>query len=167
MARRFTDRAAFDGETLTGEFTAPGGTTAVTVMLSDGVKSASVAATRNDDGTWTATATAEALAGFSGATRWIAYANTPDGTEAIANGSIYIRALVSKYRAVVAAVEKALENYGNNPNKSIQVGELSITYKDYADLLNILAYWRSRAEADENGMQPKTGGVRFLKVRFD
>ena len=107
------------------------------------------------------------LAGFSGATRWIAYATTPDGTEAIANGSIYIRALVSKYRAVVAAVEKALENYGNNPNKSIQVGELSITYKDYADLLNILAYWRSRAEADENGMQPKTGGVRFLKVRFD
>lgn len=167
MARRFTDRAAFDGETLTGDFTAPGGTTAVAVMLSDGAKSATVAATQNGDGTWTATATAEALAGFSGATRWIAYATTPDGTEAIANGSIYIRALVSKYRAVVAAVEKALENYGNNPNKSIQVGELSITYKDYGDLLNILAYWRKRAEADENGTPPQTGGVQFLKVRFD
>lgn len=166
MARRLTDRTAFDGETLTGKFTAPVGTTAVSVKLSDGVKNATVAATANGDGTWTATATADTLAGFSGATRWIAYATTPDGTEAIANGEIYLRALVSKYRAVVAAVENALQNYGNNPNKSIQVGELSITYKDYDDLLAILSYWRKRAEADENGTPPQTGGVQFLKVRF-
>ena len=166
MARRLTDRTAFDGETLTGKFTAPVGTTAVSVKLSDGVKNATVAATANGDGTWTATATAETLAGFSGATRWIAYATTPDGTEAIANGEIYLRALVSKYRAVVAAVENALQNYGNNPNKSITVGDLSITYKDYADLLSILAYWRRRAEEDETGQQPKTNGPKFMKVRF-
>ena len=73
MARRFTDRAVFDGETLTGTFTAPDGTTAVTVKLADGAKTADVAATDNGDGTWDATATAETLAGFSGATRWIAY----------------------------------------------------------------------------------------------
>ena len=130
------------------------------------VKNATVAATANGDGTWTATATAETLAGFSGATRWIAYATTPDGTEAIANGEIYLRALVSKYRAVVAAVENALQNYGNNPNKSIQVGELSITYKDYDDLMAILSYWRKRAEADENGTPPQTGGIQIVKVRF-
>ena len=167
MAKRLTDRTAFDGETLTGTFTAPVGTTAVSVKLADGVKTASVEATKNDDGTWTATATVDKLAGFSGATRWIAYATTPDGTEAIANGEIYLRALVSKYRAVVAAVETALQNYGNNPNKSIQVGELSITYKDYDDLLAILSYWRKRADADENGTPPHTGGVQFLKVRFN
>ena len=54
MARRLTDRTAFDGETLTGNFTAPVGTTAVSVKLSDGVKNATVAATANGDGTWTA-----------------------------------------------------------------------------------------------------------------
>lgn len=166
MARRFTDRAVFDGETLTGTWTAPDGATAVTVKLSDGAKATEVAATANGDGTWTATATAETLAGFSGATRWIVYATTAGGTEAIASGAVYVRPLVSKYRAVVAAVENALQNYGNNPNKSITVGDMSITYKDYDDLLSILAYWRRRAEADETGQQPKTKGPKFVKVRF-
>ena len=166
MARRFTDRAVFDGETLTGTWTAPDGATAVVVKLADGAKNAEVAATDNGDGTWMATATAETLAGFSGATRWIVYATTAGGTEAIASGAVYVHQLVSKYRAVVAAVENALQNYGNNPNKSITVGDMSITYKDYADLLSILAYWRRRAEADETGQQPKTNGPKFVKVRF-
>ena len=160
---RLTDRSAFDGETLTGTFTAPEGTTAVAVNLADGAKETTVNATQNADGTWTATA---AISGFSGATRWIAFANTPAGVEAVAHGEIYIRTLVSKYRAVVAAVEAAIQNYGNNPNQSISVGEISISYKNYDDLLSILAYWRSRVAADENGTQP-AGGVQFLKVRFD
>ena len=166
MPKRLTDRAAFDGETLTGTFTAPDGTTAVAVKLADGVKSATVNAVQGADGTWTATATAATLAGFSGATRWIAYATTPGGTEAIDSGEIYIRALVSKYRAVVAAIETALQNWGNNPNQSISVGEISISYKSYDDLLAILAYWRNRVKADEEGKQP-AGGVQFMKVRFD
>lgn len=165
MAKRFTDRAAFDGETLTGTFRAPDGATAVEIKLADGAKSATVAATANGDGTWTATATAETLSGFSGATRWIVYATTPGGVDEIAHGEIYIKPLVSKYRAIVAAVENALQNYANNPNKSITVGELSITYKDRADLLDILAYWRKRAKEDENGTPP-AGGVQFVKVRF-
>ena len=109
---------------------------------------------------------AATLAGFSGATRWIVYATTPDGVEQIAFGAVYIRPLVSRYRAVVAAVETALQNYGNNPNKTITVGELSITYKDYADLLSILAYWRRRADEDETGQPPKANGPKFAKVRF-
>ena len=165
MARRLTDRTAFDGETLTGTFTAPGDATAVTLKLSDGVKAADVAATANGDGSWTATATPETLAGFSGATRWIVYATTPDGSEAIANGAVYIRPLVSKYRAVVAAIENALQNWANNPNRSISVGELQITYKDRADLLDILAYYQRKAAADENGVQP-AGGVQLIKTRF-
>lgn len=165
MARRFTDRTAFDGETLTGTFAAPSGATSVVLKLSDGAKTADVSATRNDDGTWTATATPETLAGFSGETKWIAYATTPDGSEAIANGAIYIRPLVSKYRAVVAAIENALQNWANNPNRSISVGELQITYKDRADLLDILAYYQRKAEADENGVQP-AGSVQLIKTRF-
>lgn len=165
MARRFTDRAVFDGETLTGTWTAPDGATAVTVKLSDGAKSAEVAASANGDGTWTAKADAATLAGFSGATRWIVYATTPDSVEQIAFGAIYIRPLVSKYRAVVAAIENALQNWANNPNRSISVGELQITYKDRADLLDILAYYQRKAEADEDGRTP-TGGVQLIKTRF-
>lgn len=165
MARRFTDRAVFDGETLTGTWTAPDGATAVTVKLADGAKEATVEATANGDRTWTATATAETLAGFSGATRWIVYATTPDGVEQIGFGSVYIRPLVSRYRAVVAAIETALQNWANNPNRTITVGELSITYKDRADLLDILAYYQRKAAADENGTTP-TGGVQLIKTRF-
>jgi len=165
MARKITDRTAFAGESLTGTFTAPDGATAVSLKLADGVNTATVEAVANHDGTWVAAIDAAALSGFSGSTRWIAYATTADGTEAIASGSIYIRALVSKYRAVVAAIESALQTYGSNPNQSISVGEISITYKDYEDLMSLLAYWRRRAEADENGTEP-TGSVRTLKVRF-
>ena len=165
MARRFTDRTVFDGETLTGTWTAQAGATAVVVKLADGAKNAEVAATANGDGTWTAKADAETLAGFSGATRWIVYATTPDGVEQIAFGAVYIRPLVSKYRAVVAAIENALQNWANNPNRSISVGELQITYKDRADLLDILAYYQRKAEADENGVQP-AGSVQLIKTRF-
>lgn len=166
MARRFTDRAVFDGETLTGTWTAPDGATAVVVKLADNcAKAAEVSATANGDGTWTATATAATLAGFSGATRWIVYATTESGTEAIASGAVYVRPLVSKYRAVVAAIETALQNWANNPNRSISVGELQITYKDRADLLDILAYYQRKAAADENGIQP-AGGVQLIKTRF-
>ena len=165
MARRFTDRAVFDGETLTGTWTAPADATAVVVKLADGAKNAEVAATANGDGTWTAKADAATLAGFSGATRWIVYATTPDGVEQIAFGAVYIRPLVSKYRAVVAAIENALQNWANNPNHSISVGELQITYKDRADLLDILAYYQRKAAADENGTTP-TGGVQLIKTRF-
>ncbi len=166
MARPLTARSAFDGETLAGTFKAPAGTTAVVLKLADGAKTATARATANADGTWTATLDPSALAGFHGPARWIAYATTPTGTEAFATGDIYFRSLISPYRAVVAAVEQAIQNYGNNPNKSISVGDLSITYKDYADLLSILAYWKQRVRADEAGMEAKTGGVQFLKVRF-
>ncbi len=89
----------------------------------------------------------------------------PRGTEQIAHGTVYVKPLVSKYRAVVTAIETALQNWANNPNKTISVGELSITYKDRADLLDILAYYQRKATADENGTTP-AGGVQILKVRF-
>lgn len=166
MARKFTDRAAFDGETLTGTFTAPPETTALVVKLADGSKTAEVAATKTADGTWTATATAAVLAGFAGATRWIALASTPDGAEAVAEGEIYIRPIVSKHRAVVAAIENALQNYGTNQNKSISVGEVSITYKDYNDLLAILDFWRQRVAADERGRSQPTAGIKRVRMEF-
>lgn len=165
MPRRFTDRAAFDGETLTGTFAVPSGAASVRVKLADGFKTATVDATPNGDGTWTANAPAAQMAGFTGATRWVVYAEDSDGTYAVETGIIYIRPLVSKYRAVVAAIENALQNWAANPNKQISVGEMSISYKDRDELLDILAYYRSRADADERGRAP-AGGVQIVRTRF-
>lgn len=163
---KITDRTAFDGETLHGVFDAPDGTTAVSVKISDGIHQANKAAIKGADGRWAVTISASEVVGMSGPTRWIAMATTADGEQAINGGEIFIRSLVSKYRAVVAAVEQALQNYGNNPNKSISVGEVSITYKDYNDLLAILGYWQQRVKQDEAGQKPAGGGVQFVKVRF-
>lgn len=165
MARRFTDRAAFDGETLTGTFAAPAGTTAVDVLLSDGRTSATVAATKNADGTWTATAPAEALKGLSGAVNWRALAAAPDGTEVVAAGSIYVRPLVSRYRADLEAVERAIAAWAANPNQSVTCGELGVTYKTLDGLLAARSTLRALVAADEGGA-PQPGGVRVVKVRF-
>lgn len=154
MARNLTDQSAFDGETLAGTFEAPDNATAVIVKLSDGSKLETFTATKGTDGVWTASIT---TSGFCGQTRWNAIATAPDGTTVVANGSIYIKPLVSKFRAYVSACETALQNYGNNPNKTISVGDISITYKDRDDLLAIIAYWRGRAEADENGTAASSG----------
>lgn len=166
MARNFTDRAVFDGETITGTWKAPAETTDVVVKFADDTRQSELAATKNSDGTFTATTATDTLAGFSGLTRWIVYATTSSGTVVLASGRFYIRPIVSRYRAVVAAIETALQNWGNNPNKTISVDSINITYKDRDDLLGVLAYWRGRAEADENGIAPQTGGVKIVKVRF-
>lgn len=166
MSRQFTDRTAFDGESLTGTFGVPDGTTALSVKVADGHAELTVAGAENADGSWTATAAASVLAALHGACRWAAYATTADGVEVVANGEIYIRSVVSRYRAVVEAIEEALKNYGSNPNRSITAGEISITYKDYSDLMGILSYWRKRAADDEAGRTASTGGVQLMKVRF-
>lgn len=166
MARRFTDRAVFDGETLTGTWPAPNGTTAVVVKLADNyAKAAEVAATANGDGTWTATATAEVLAGFSGKTTWRVFATSASGSDVIATGAVYIRPLVSKYRAVVAAIDKTLQNLASNPNRSITVGELQVTYKDRDDLQKQRYDFLKWAVAEEEGREP-AGGVQLIKTRF-
>lgn len=166
MARKFTDRTAYNGETLNGRFTAPESATAVRVELADGTRTATVAATKDADGTWRAAAPAKTLTGFSGATRWVALADTPDGTEVIAEGEIFIRALVSPHRAVVAAIEKAVAEWGQSPNKSISVGEVSINAKTLDELLAALRYWRGRVAADERGAKAPAGGIRFMRTEF-
>ena len=65
-----------------------------------------------------------------------------------------------------AGVGRAPQHDGSDPSRSSQVGELSITDKDYADLLSILSYWRRRVAADEAGTVPPAGGVRIVKTRF-
>lgn len=157
---KFTDRAAFVGETLTETFSLEDATSAKIVMA-DGTNTVTADATA--DGTsWTATANPSTL---SGNVRWQLQVTRASGVTVEASGQIYLKPLVSKHRAVVAAIETALQNWGNNPNKQISVGELSITYKDREELVGLLSYWRSRADADEQGTTA-TSGPLILKGGF-
>lgn len=152
-----TDKAAFAGETLTVTFSASENDAEAVVVLSDGTAQTETAATR-DGGNWAATVPTD---GLSGRARWIVRVTRADGSKSVvASGAIYLKPLVSKYRAVVAAIETALQNWGSNPNKQISVGELSITYKDRDELVGLLSYWRSRADADESGSTATSGPLK-------
>lgn len=155
---KLTDRTAFVGETLEATFdTLPADATAVKVLLAGDTKSESVEATRDGD-RWNFEHTPTDL---DGNVRWFLQVYRQTRMSVAASGTIYIRPTVSKYRAVVAAIENALQNWGNNPNRRIQCGELSIEYKDRDELVGLLSYWRSRAEADENGNTASSGPLKI------
>lgn len=154
---KIKDRAAFVGETLTGVFAASPDATAVNLLMADCTKTATAPATKNGDN-WEVSITPAEL---SGSVRWFLQVHSPRGMGVEAHGEIYLKPLVSKYRAVVAEIENALKNWGNNPNKTISVGEMSITYKDRDELLGLLSYWRNKAEADENGRTATSGPLKI------
>lgn len=159
---KLTDRAAIVGEVLDATFDGlPETATAVRVLLADDTKTESVEATKSGN-SWNFEHTPTEV---SGKVRWFVEVYIGQRMGVAKSGTIYLRPVVSKYRAVVAAIENALTNWANNPNKRIQCGELSIEYKDRDDLLGILAYWRGRAEADENGTAAASG-PRVLRGGF-
>lgn len=154
---KLTDRAAFAGETLAATFAAGATDAAAKIIMADGETTLEAAATRDGD-TWKV---AVSPSNLSGNVRWHFQTTAEDGGVSVAaSGAIYLKPLVSKYRAVVAAIEVALQNWGNNPNKQISVGEVSITYKDREELVGLLSYWRSRATADENGTTATSGPLK-------
>ena len=154
---KITDRAAFAGETLTATFAARTADETAKIIMADGETTLEADATRDGD-TWKVTVATSSL---SGNVRWRFQTTDDTGGVVVAEyGSIYLKPLVSKYRAVVAAIETALQNWGNNPNKQISVGEVSITYKDREELVGLLSYWRSRATADENGTTATSGPLK-------
>ena len=155
---KLTDRAAIVGEVLDATFDGlPETATAVRVLLADDTKTESVEATRDGD-RWNFEHTPTDL---SGNVRWFLQVYKQERMSVAASGTIYLRPTVSKYRAVVAAIENALQNWGSNPNKRIQCGELTIEYKDRDELVGLLSYWRSRAEADENGNTASSGPLKI------
>ena len=159
---KLTDRTAFVGEVLEATFeTLPTDATAVKVLLADDTKTESVEATKDGD-RWNFAHTPTEL---SGNVRWFLQVYKQERMSVAASGTIYLRPTVSKYRAIVAAIENALQNWGNNPNRRIQCGELTVEYKDREELVGLLSYWRGRAEDDENGNAPSSG-PRIVKVRF-
>lgn len=102
-----------------------------------------------------------------GETNYTIFATDEEGnSEAIGHGSFVVRSAGrSKHREVIAAIDEAIKTYGTNPNKSINVGEIAITYKDMSELLSIRAHYLQLAEADESG-KVLTGGLGIVRVRF-
>ena len=66
---------------------------------------------------------------------------------------------------MIAAIDEAVRTWGTNPNHSISVGEISITYKTLDELLAVRAQYVQRAEEEENG-RSLTGGLRVVEVCF-
>ena len=161
---RLKDKIAFEGESLSEDFRAPAGTTALVVNLADDTSARSIKATSVVD-IWHFAASPSDLKGLSGKVRWNAMVHVGSEDMVIDYGSIYIRPLVSKYREVLAAIDEALKSWDSSPNHTVSVGEITITAKTRSDLVSARAYWQGRADADESGSGVGGGPLR-LKVCF-
>ena len=162
---KLTDQKAFEGETLTATFeNVAADVISILVILKSSEGSVSKVAVLDDD-KWSVSIGDDDLGDISGQCRWVAMANSPNGSAVIANGSIYIRPLVSKWRDYVTAIDSAIQTWSANPNHTITVGEISITAKTLDDLLALRADYLAKANADENGRTVSTG-PRVMKVRF-
>lgn len=167
MARKLTDKFAFEGESITATFSAPSAATSVVLNYATEKKTGTKAAVRVE-GTdnWVASLGVSDLKGITGDMCWRAIASSADGADVVANGRIYIRPLVSEYRKVIAAIDEALKSWDTNPNHTVSVGEITITAKTRQDLVTARAFWEGKANADEAGTVARTSGPRRVLTCF-
>jgi len=118
----------------------------------------------NADGVWTGSIPTTALVGR---VNYTVFATNAEGdSEAVAHGSFVVRcAGRSPLRDVVDKIDEAVRTWGTNPNRSISVGEISISYKSLDELLAVRAQYVARAEEQESGAA-LTGGLRVVEVCF-
>ena len=79
-------------------------------------------------------------------------------------GKFYVKALVSKYRAVVGAIDAALQGVAANGKYSITVGEISMQDKTFDEMVKARNYYERLANADEEGTAPTHGPTRISEV---
>ena len=84
---------------------------------------------------------------LAGRSRWAIFA---DGT-AVDDGELVVRPLVSKYAAVVAAIDEAMRGNAVNGKYSVSVGEISISDKSFDEMAKFRAYYQGLADAEEAG----------------
>jgi len=84
------------------------------------------------------------------------------------SGTMTVAKLTSDYRAALAAVDAAIAAYGSNPNKSITVGEISISYRSLDDLLALRSHYAGLVAADEaaDGETPVSGKFTTVLSSF-
>jgi len=69
----------------------------------------------------------------------------------------------SSYSTALAAVEAAIASYATNPNKRVNVGDISIEYRDLDDLISLKSYYQSEVNRELTG----TGSGPFrISPRF-
>jgi hypothetical protein len=97
------------------------------------------------DGRWTATVDTKTL---SGAFRFAIFADDA----LVEEGSFSVRVLVSKYRAIVAAIDAAIQKAAANGLSSVSVGEINVTNRPFDEMQKIRASYLNMAVAEESGV---------------
>lgn len=97
------------------------------------------------DGRWTATVDTKTL---SGAFRFAIFADAA----LVEEGSFSVRVLVSKYRAIVAAIDAAIQKAATNGLSSVSVGEINVTNRPFDEMQKIRASYLNMAVAEESGV---------------
>ena len=146
----------YDGESLTAELTTPAPASAVKIVVASAEKSVTLNASGSGT-TWSLDASPEVLSGITGRVRWVAYMYTASGVVAFDSGAFSRCPLVSKWRAVVAAIDAAISTWATNPNQTVTCGEVSITAKSVQDLFDARDRYAAKADADERGSDIASG----------
>ena len=96
------------------------------------------------DGKWSATIDTKTLVG---AFRFAIFADDA----LVEEGAFSVRVLVSKYRAIVAAIDAAIQKAAATGLSSVSVGELNISNRSFDEMQKIRASYLNMAVAEESG----------------
>lgn len=104
---------------------------------------------------------------YQGDVRYTIFAENAAGDiYAMDSGAFFVRcSSCSNLRNVVKKIDEAIETWGTNPNKSLSVGEINITYKSLDELLAVRAQYMQRINEAEQGTS-RSGGLRNIGVCF-
>lgn len=125
-----------------------------------------VAGVATEDATgWTiAVASAETLTWRRGTLTFDAIVSKGSEVVAVDAGAIAVAAsplLASQYQAALAAVEAAIKEYGTTSNRSFSMADMSVTYRDLGDLLNLRAFYIREIRRETTGGLPHIIRTRF------
>ncbi|MFA5264849.1 MAG: hypothetical protein WC378_13580 [Opitutaceae bacterium] len=116
---------------------------------------------------WTLTVTAaQTLVWRAGTIRFTALATLADPARvyAVDSGAIKVTAsplTVSQYQAALTAVEAAIASFGTTNKRSIQQGDMSITYNSIQELLDLREFYRGEIARETSSRQK-----RIIRSRF-
>ena len=153
MNELFSRSELYAGESLPVSVTLPDGSTAAEVRFTGGA-SVRLAVALDDSGALRATGSVSSAVTLAlpTACRWGLFVTGPDGNvTCYASGAFTVLKLTSEFRDALKAVDAAIASFGSNPNRSITVGEISITYKTLDDLLALRSYYGGLVASDEGG----------------
>lgn len=122
------------------------------------VGEASYPMVKDGEGVWSVGLDTSKLSGL------VRYAVWADGA-LVETGEFSVRVLHSQYRAVVEAIDKALQGVATNGKYSVSVGEIALTDKTFDEMLKALGYYKGLVEMEETG-HTEEGRVSVIQTRF-